>query len=168
MLQNHTFLPIHNLESQILILGSFPSVISRQREFYYSHPQNRFWKILEQLFKTPLKIPLTKASNSQKRDFLLLHKIALYDVVATCEIEGSSDTKLKIITPNPIDEILNQSPAIRAIFLNGQKAAKLYQKHFAFLKIPAFTLPSSSPANAKYDLEKLLQEWRILKNYCQD
>lgn len=152
----HTFGPVYDSESRILILGSFPSVKSREISFYYGHPQNRFWKLLSLLFNEEIK---------DKKTFLLKHRIALFDVIESCDIIGSSDTSIRNVKPNDLSLIINNSK-IETVYLNGSKAYELYKKYCADkYDIDAIKLPSTSPANAAYSIEKLYNEWRmILKN----
>lgn len=154
----HIFGPVFDKNSEILILGSFPSVKSREISFYYGHPQNRFWKVLEAVCGE-------KVGNTveEKRAFLLKNRIALWDVIDSCDIVGSSDSSIKNVAPVDITVVLNNCN-IRRIFVNGSTAAKLYEK---YLKpetgIEAIPLPSTSPANAAYSLEKLIDQWRIIR-----
>ena len=151
----HPFEPICNENSRILILGSFPSVKSREQSFYYGHPQNRFWRILSGVFgeQTPVSI-------EEKKEFLLSHAIALFDVISSCEIEGSSDSSIKNATPNDIRSIV-EGAQIEKIITNGKLAHKLYEKHIAStVALPEVCLPSTSPANAAFSLERLISEWR--------
>ena len=152
----HTFGPVYDSESRILILGSFPSVKSREISFYYGHPQNRFWKLLSLLFNEEIK---------DKKTFLLKHHIALFDVIESCDIIGSSDTSIRNVKPNDLSLIINNSK-IETVYLNGSKAYELYKKYCADkYDIDAIKLPSTSPANAAYSIEKLYNEWSmILKN----
>lgn len=155
---DHTFEPIYNQSSSILILGTFPSVKSRENEFYYGHPQNRFWKLLAAL--TEEETPQTIL---QKKEFLLKNHIAIWDVIQSCSIEGSSDSSISDVIPNDISEILNKS-TVQMIFANGAKAYSLYQKYiFPTTQIEAFKLPSTSPANAAFSFERLQKEWNIVK-----
>ncbi|WP_300796466.1 DNA-deoxyinosine glycosylase [Helicobacter sp. UBA3407] len=158
---HHPFKPIKDSNSKILILGSFPSVASREQDFYYSHPRNRFWEVLGRLFEYK---DLRTKNHEEKITFLLTQKIALYDVCAECTITKSSDGSIK--NPKPILlESLLQNTQIQHIFLNGKKAAQIYQKAFKDSKVtslPHTTLPSTSPANAKWNLERLCQEWRAI------
>lgn len=159
MQQFHNIDPIFNENSKILILGSFPSVKSREGHFFYHHPQNRFWKILAALFHHQ---PLS--SIEEKKQFLLEHHIALWDVIASCDIQGSSDSSIDHVTINDINNILQQTH-IQTIFTNGQKAHQLYQKYcFPQTHINDICLPSTSPANASYSLEKLIDHWHIIKD----
>lgn len=153
----HTFEPIYDKESKILILGTFPSVKSREQKFYYGHPQNRFWRLLALLMEAevPETIP-------QKKDFLLKHHIAVWDVIHSCTIEGSSDSSIRDVVPNDISMILEQT-RIKRIFANGGKAYSLYEKYmYPVCGIHAVKLPSSSPANAAFSLERLAEEWQVI------
>ena len=152
----HPFEPIFDSNSRILILGTFPSVKSREQNFYYGHPQNRFWKVLAAVFGD--QVPETVQA---KKAFLLRHNTALWDVIASCEITGSSDSSIKNAVPNDIAKILKAAD-IRQIFCNGSKAFDLYQKFLPELNVDAKKLPSTSPANAAWTLEKLIAEWRII------
>lgn len=156
----HPIPPVYDENSKILILGSFPSVKSREANFFYGHPQNRFWRVLAALFseRTPVSI-------GEKREFLLSHKIAVWDVIASCDIEGSSDSSIKSVIANDITPIL-KSANIEAIFVNGRTAEKYYNKYTKDVVCrEAICLPSTSPANASYSLEKLTREWGIILNY---
>ncbi len=158
----HPIAPIYNSESKILILGSFPSVKSREYGFFYSHPQNRFWSVLAELFgaEKPERI-------EEKKAFLLEHNIALWDVIASCNIEGSSDSSIKDVIPNDITPILNRAN-IKAIFVNGKTAQKLYNKYILpKTKLPALLLPSTSPANAAWTKEKLVKAWKVIIDYTK-
>lgn len=150
----HTFAPLYNNDSKILILGSFPSVKSRQNGFYYGHPQNRFWKVISSLFDC--EIPQTI---EDKKDLILNSKAALWDVIESCDIIGSSDNSIQNVIPNDLNLILS-SAKIEKIYANGKTAAKLYEKYSQeFTGKPIITLPSTSPANAAYTLEKLIKSW---------
>ncbi len=151
----HPFEPICNENSRILILGSFPSVKSREQSFYYGHPQNRFWRMLSGVFgeQTPVSL-------EEKKEFLLSHAIALFDVISSCEIVGSSDSSIKNATPNDIHSIV-EGAQIEKIITNGKLAHKLYEKHIAStVALPEICLPSTSPANAAFSLDRLISEWR--------
>lgn len=150
----HTFLPVYDENSKILILGTFPSVKSREQNFYYGHPQNRFWKVLARLTKETL--PTTV---EEKKALLLKHQIAVWDVVASCDIIGSSDSSIKDVVPADIPMILKKSQITR-IFTNGEKAYRLYKKYCEKeTGIEAVKLPSSSPANAVFTLDRLTAVW---------
>ena len=150
----HEFEPIFDERSCILILGTLPSVKSREGQFYYHHPQNRFWKVLAKICKTE-----PPATIAEKKAMLLEHGIAIWDVVQSCDIIGSSDSSIKNVTPADLSVILRQAP-VKTIFLNGGKAWDLYQKYCAGMtELPAVKLPSTSPANAAWSLEKLVTVW---------
>ena len=154
MRQHHTFPPIWTPESKILILGSFPSVKSREQGFFYGHPQNRFWKLMAHLLKE--EIPTTI---EEKRSMILKHNIALWDVIESCEITGSSDSSIRNVKVNDLGMIVKGSQ-VRHVFANGGKSYELYAKHGKKLTgIPAVKLPSTSPANAAFSLERLAEEW---------
>lgn len=151
----HTFEPVYDKHSKILILGTLPSVKSREQNFYYGHPQNRFWKVLATI--TQSDVPQTI---QEKKVLLLRSHIAVWDVVQECDIIGSSDASIKNVTPTDLKRILAESD-IKAIFANGKTAAKLYdkfQKNSTGRQI--ITLPSTSPANAACSLEDLIGKWR--------
>lgn len=153
----HNIDPIWNKESEILILGSFPSVKSREASFYYAHPQNRFWRVLSTLYAEPMP-----GSTEEKRSLLLRHHLALWDVIASCEIEGSSDSSLRNVEANDIAPLIAGSQ-IRRVYANGATAGRLYRQHLlSKTGIPAVTLPSTSPANASFSFEKLCLAWRVL------
>ena len=153
----HTFEPIFNEESRVLVLGSFPSVKSREYNFYYGHPQNRFWKVLAHIFEK--EIPQTI---EEKKTFLLEHHIAVWDVIESCTIIGSSDSSIKDVVVNDFSKIL-QSSRIEMIYANGGKAYDLYCKYVEKKTwIPAIKLPSTSPANAAWTLERLSEKWNII------
>lgn len=156
--QTHTFSPIYNKDSRILILGSFPSVKSRENNFYYGHPQNRFWKVLARVLET--KVPQTI---EEKKVLLLQHRIAIWDVIESCSIVGSSDTSIRDVKVNDFSKIL-QTSAIQTIYVNGGKAYELYHK-YAEPKtgIQAIKLPSTSPANAVWSIDRLYEVWKQIK-----
>ena len=154
----HNIDPVYDSNSKILILGSFPSVKSREQQFFYGHKQNRFWRVMAQVLGC--KIP---EDTEQKRDMLLTHHIALWDVIASCEITGSSDASIRDVQPNDLSQILSQAD-IRSIYANGSKAYQLYQKYiYPVNGREAHPLPSTSPANAGYSLEKLVEVWGIIR-----
>jgi hypoxanthine-DNA glycosylase len=151
----HTFDPIYDENSRILILGSFPSVKSREIDFYYGHPQNRYWKVLANILDVTL--PETP---EEKRKMLLEHNIAIWDVIHSCSIIGSSDSSIKDVVVNDFSEILKNSQ-VKTIFVNGGKAYELYRKYAENnTGIKAIKLPSTSPANAAWKLERLCEAWR--------
>jgi len=153
----HEIAPVYDGTSEILILGSFPSVKSRENKFFYGHPQNRFWKVVSALFGEPVP-----ESTDEKRSFLLRNHIAVWDVIASCDIEGSSDSSIRNVVPNDIRRILNAAD-IRQIYCNGTKSCSLYKKYLEpVTHRPAVKLPSTSPANAAAGLEKLKESWRVI------
>ena len=153
----HPFPPTYDENSEILILGSFPSPKSRESGYFYGHPQNRFWRVMAALFDDTL--PQT---TEEKRAFLLRHHVAAWDVIAACTITGASDGSIADAVPNDLSEIL-RTAKIRRICCNGRTAWLLYQKHTApLLGIDAVRLPSTSPANAAWSQERLTEAWREL------
>ena len=157
---SHPFPPLYDDRSRILILGSFPSVKSRETAFFYGHPQNRFWRVLAQLLDVP--VPQTV---EEKSALLHARHIALWDVIASCRIEGSSDSSIRDATPNDLTPILQAAP-IRAVFCNGASSYVLYQKHQAkSTGLAAVQLPSTSPANAAWSLDRLTDAWRVILEY---
>ena len=157
---NHTIDPVYNEQSKILILGSFPSVKSREQQFFYGHKQNRFWKVLEGVLGC--EVPQTI---EEKKAMLLAHHIAVWDVIKSCEIEGSSDASIRDVVPNDLSRILDAAD-IRAIYTNGGKAHELYGRYIEPVNgIAAHKLPSTSPANAGYSLDRLLEAWSVLNEY---
>jgi hypoxanthine-DNA glycosylase len=158
--QTHNIPPVYDKDSRVLILGSFPSVKSRETEFFYGHPQNRFWRLCAMLFDE--ETPKTVAD---KKALLLTHHIALWDVIESCEIQGSSDTSISAVKANDINLILKAAD-IRAIFCNGAKSYELYNKHIRQLtQRQAVKLPSTSPANAACSLDRLYESWEVIKEY---
>ena len=154
----HPFEPVYSKTSKILILGSLPSVKSRENNFYYGHKQNRFWKVLGSLFGETISDSIV-----QKKDFLLRHDIAVWDVIQSCDIKGSSDSSIKNVVPADIGRILKDSQITR-IYCNGRTAGMLYDKYQAKkVGLSAEVLPSTSPTNAAYSLERLIQEWKRTK-----
>lgn len=150
----HTFEPVFDGNSRILILGSLPSVKSRENQFYYGHPQNRFWRVLASLFGG--EVPETIAD---KKGFLLCNRIALWDVIAQCDILGSSDSSIRNVIPNDMNVILKHAP-IQRIYVNGNKAYELYGKYcYPVCGRDAVKLPSTSPANAAYQMDRLREAW---------
>ena len=155
---NHPFGPLYSEKSRVLILGSFPSVKSREQNFFYGHPQNRFWKVVAAEFGE--SVPETI---EEKRLLILNHGLALWDSIASCEITGSSDSSIRNAVPNDLSIILDNAP-IEKIFCNGKKSHELYIKHIEPLTgRTAVCLPSTSPANAQWTLEKLTAAWQVIK-----
>ena len=150
----HTFGPVFDPDSRILILGSFPSVLSRAEGFYYGNPRNRFWDVMAILSGRP--VPKDRA---QKEALLHARGAALWDVLSECAIEGSSDATIRGEKPNDLAKVLAAAPVER-IYLNGAAADRLYRKHFADrIALPSVRLPSTSPANATWSLRRLADAW---------
>ena len=157
---NHPFPPLYNKDSKVLILGSFPSVKSREQMFFYGHPQNRFWKVISSVLECD-----EPKSIEDKKKLLYENGIALWDVIGSCEITGSSDSSIKNVTVNDISMILNDAN-IRQIFVNGKTAEKYFKKYTKpMIKRDAICLPSTSPANAAWSVEKLGEKWNLIKKY---
>lgn len=154
----HPFPPLYDENSRTLILGSFPSVKSREAMFFYGHPQNRFWKLIAELYGED--VPSTI---EEKSALILRHRLALWDSIHSCTITGSSDSSVRDVEPNDISGIIRNSK-IERIFCNGALSHKMYMKFiFPFTGIEARKLPSTSPANAAYSLERLAREWSVIK-----
>ena len=157
----HTIDPIYNSHSEILILGTFPSRKSREVNFFYGHPQNRFWKVISAVFNSP-----TPNTIEEKKEFLLNNNIALWDTIHSCDIIGSSDSSIKNVVPSDINMILKKANVTK-IFANGATSFKLYMKYcYPLTNIEAMKLPSTSPANAASSLDNLIDIWSqtILSN----
>lgn len=151
----HEFPPVYDENSRILILGSFPSVKSREQKFFYGHPQNRFWKVTAAVLNCP--VPETV---EEKKEMLLTHGIALWDVIAECDIIGSSDSSIRNVVPNDLGEIL-RTGKISVIYANGGTAKRLYDRfQKEVCQMEAIGLPSTSPANAAYSVERLTEKWK--------
>ena len=154
----HPIPPLFDSDSRVLILGSFPSVKSRESAFFYGHPQNRFWKVLSAVFgeECPQDIP-------SKREFILRNHLALWDVIYSCRITGSSDSSIRDVTASDLSVILDSAP-IGRIYVNGKTAAKMYKKYTEpVVGRPAVCLPSTSPANAAWSLERLTEAWSFVR-----
>lgn len=149
----HTLPPVFDAYSRVLILGTMPSPKSRELGFYYMHPQNRFWKILSEVLGE--QFPQTKES---RQSLCIKNNIALWDVLASCDINGSSDCSIKNAVPNDLNKIFGQCE-IRAVFTTGKKAHKLYRRFFPE-SMPDICLPSTSPANRTVTDEEILREYR--------
>lgn len=159
----HTFEPIFDKNSRVIILGTMPSVKSREAGFYYMNPQNIFWKTLSDILKCsfPVSIP-------DKKDMLLNHNIAIWDVLQSCEIEGSLDSTIKNPVPNDLSEIFITAK-IKAVFTNGKKATSLYKKYCkAMLGLESIYLPSTSPANKAISYDEIRKEWMQILPYLKD
>ncbi|HHV11790.1 MAG TPA: DNA-deoxyinosine glycosylase [Clostridiales bacterium] len=158
----HPIPPLYDKDSKILVLGSFPSVKSREGQFFYHHPQNRFWKVISSVYGVPLP-----ADIEEKRSMLKSCRIAVWDVIQSCEITGSSDSSIKNVIANDLSAILNTAD-IRQIFCNGNTSHKLYMKYiFPATGIKAVRLPSTSPANAGSGLEQLIGAWSVIREYTE-
>ncbi len=146
--------------SRVLILGSFPSVKSREVGFFYGHPQNRFWRVMASVLDAP--VPVTVEA---KTDLLVAHGIALWDVIASCTVTGSADSSIRDVVPNDLSPIL-AGGTVRAVITNGGTATRLYRKYQEPLwRIPPMALPSTSPANAAVSLDALIEAWSVLRAY---
>ncbi len=155
---NHPFGPLYDENSRVLILGSFPSVKSREQNFFYGHPQNRFWKVVSAVFEQP--VPQTI---EEKKHLILCSGLALWDSIASCEITGSSDSSIRNAKANDIGIILDNC-VIERIYCNGRKSHELYQKYIEpQTGRKAVCLPSTSPANAQWTLEKLIEAWSVIR-----
>lgn len=151
---HHQFAPIYDTESKILILGTIPSPKSREQGFYYGHPRNRFWKVLSDILYEPMP-----ATIEDKITMVKKHHIALWDVLASCEIQGADDASIKNPVPNDMDIILKRA-RIQRIYTTGSKATALYKKYcYPETGIPSVMLPSTSPANCRMQYEQLKQEY---------
>ena len=156
----HEFEPVWNQASQVLILGSFPSVKSREQGFFYGHPQNRFWKVMAAVVgdQVPMTIP-------EKKKMLLQHHIAVWDVIQSCRIKGSSDSSIRDVVPVDLTPLLEKS-AICSIYANGKTAERLYNRYLLpQTGMPVVVLPSTSPANAAWNLEQLVSEYKVMERY---
>ena len=167
MSQTHPFKPIFDKNSKILILGSFPSVVSRKLGFYYANPQNRFWRVLAGILNAPLP-----TSTDEKINFLLACSIAIYDAAISCEIKGSSDAKMTAVSPANLEPIFSGARIVQ-VFANGGKAHEICEKYLKAKILnatgkPPLKLPSTSPANANFSFEKLAQEWTVVAEALKD
>ena len=167
MSQTHPFKPIFDKNSKILILGSFPSAPSRKLGFYYANPQNRFWRVLAGILNTPLP-----EGTDEKINFLLTHRIAIYDAAISCEIKGSSDAKMTAVVPANLEPIFSGA-RIAQVFSNGGKAHEICEKYLKTQILNTtgrepIKLPSTSPANANFSFERLTQEWTVVVDALKD
>lgn len=154
----HPIPPLFDQNSKTLILGSFPSVKSREASFFYGHPQNRFWTVVAEIFGE--EKPQTV---EEKKKLILKNNLALWDVIQSCEIEGSADSTINNVTANDLSTILENSKVDR-IFVNGKTAEKYYNKYtYPKTGIKAVCLPSTSPANAAWSIERLAEAWKIIR-----
>ncbi|MBW3088516.1 DNA-deoxyinosine glycosylase [Bifidobacterium sp. 82T24] len=163
----HGFGPVWDADSRVLVLGSMPSPNSREAAFYYMHPQNRFWPAMAALFDEPVP----EASAAARRDFALRHRFALWDVIASCDIAGASDSSIRNAVPNDLAPIIRAS-RITHVFTTGGKAAQLYRRLCAprlvaaGIGMPMTPLPSTSPANARMRLPQLVEAYRAVAEAC--
>ncbi|MBE6718395.1 MAG: DNA-deoxyinosine glycosylase [Ruminococcaceae bacterium] len=157
---HHPFPPLYDKNSKVLILGSFPSVKSREQMFFYGHPQNRFWKVISTVMSADTPVTI-----EEKRNFLYAKHIALWDVIASCDVVGSSDSSIKNVVANDLTEIIKNAN-IKQIFVNGKIAEKYYNKYIRdSINREAVCLPSTSPANAGWSVDMLVKAWEIIKTY---
>lgn len=153
----HPFPPLFNENSRVLILGSFPSVKSREEGFFYGHPQNRFWKLIALLTNSPVP-----QSIPEKKTLILSNGLALWDSIASCTVFGSSDSSIRDVVPNDLSPLIKGSK-IQKVFCNGKLSYNCYHKYAQPLTgIPAVSLPSTSPANAAWSLDRLAKAWSII------
>ena len=152
----HNIPPVFDANSKVLILGSFPSVKSREQRFFYGHPQNRFWRVISSITNEDLP-----KSIDEKKQLLLKHNIAVWDVIKSCDIVGSSDSSIENACINDFDIIFSKAN-IEKIYANGDKAYSLFRKYYS-KEISIIKLPSTSPANAQYSLERLCDEWKVIR-----
>ena len=151
---DHGFDPVFDERSRVLVLGSFPSVLSRANDFYYGNPQNRFWRVVADVCGVPVPVSI-----AEKRGLLLANGIALWDVVASCDIVGSSDASIKNVVAADVGRVLSAAP-VEAVICNGATAGRLYRRWLeGQTNMPARVLPSTSPANAAWSLPRLCEAW---------
>ena len=167
MNQISPFKPIFDKNSKILILGSFPSVVSRKFGFYYANPQNRFWRVLAGILNASVPV-----STDEKINFLLASRIAIYDAAISCEIKGSSDAKMTAVEPTNLEPIFSGACVVQ-VFANGGKAHEICEKYLRTQILNAtgkgpIKLPSTSPANANFNFERLVQEWTVVAEALKD
>ena len=153
------FPPVKTITSKVLILGSFPSPLSFESGFYYGHPRNRFWPLLASLLGEP--VPGTV---EEKKALLIKRDIALWDVLDSCEIKGASDASIRSPVVHQIAPLIEGS-AIREVFFNGAKAEELFKRYNPPLGVPSFKMPSTSPANAAWNMERLKESWKVILDY---
>lgn len=163
-MEHHNIPPLYDEKSKILILGSFPSVKSREGQFFYHHPQNRYWKVMAAVLESPLPETI-----EEKKKMILSNHIAMWDVIASCDISGSSDSSIKNVVPNDIGKLLKETEISR-IYTNGGTAHRYYKKYIQkTIKREDIPLPSTSPANAAWSLERLISVWKekLATNSCE-
>jgi len=154
-------LPITGPEPRILILGSFPSVLSLAHREYYGNPRNRFWAVMEEIFDVPAALPY-----SERTRRLTEEKVALWDVVRECTREGSADSRIRNPLPNDIAGFIQAHPSVRLVALNGSTASRFYHRFAEVPDIPSVTLPSTSPANASVTFGEKVKAWDIIRISC--
>ncbi len=154
----HPLKPIYDDESKVLILGSFPSIISRKEMFYYANKTNRFWKVFAQIYDEEI---------TDKEIFCHNHHIALWDVIESCTIQGSSDASITNVKVNDISSIVTKTK-VKAIFTTGSKASLLYDKYILDINVPHISLPSTSSANARMKIEDLIKEYKMIKDFTDE
>ncbi|MBQ4604114.1 MAG: DNA-deoxyinosine glycosylase [Clostridia bacterium] len=153
----HPIPPLYDKNSKTLILGSFPSVRSRESEFFYGHPQNRFWTVIAKIYGCEKPVTI-----EEKKKLVLENNLAMWDVIASCDIEGSADSTITDVTANDLSIILSNCQIDR-IFVNGKTAEKYYKKYtYPKTGIKAVCLPSTSPANAAWSIDRLVEAWKII------
>ncbi|MCH4266697.1 MAG: DNA-deoxyinosine glycosylase [Solobacterium sp.] len=157
ILVTHSFPELYDQDSKVLILGSFPSVISRKQSFYYANPSNRFWPVLASVYEEEI---------TDRAAFAHRHHLALWDVIASCKIHGSSDTSIHDVTVNDIQKIVDHS-SIETVFLTGKKALQLYEKYVS-CDLPYFCLPSTSGANAAVSFDTLKKAYGLIREYAEE
>lgn len=172
---SHPIPPVWNSESKVFILGTMPSPKSREAGFFYMHPQNRFWNVMAEVFGESFKYsnnsPDHTATIAERRNFLLRHNLAMWDVLESCEITGAADSSIKNAIPNDFTKILENSQ-IHHIICTGKTAYNLWQKNCAAKYEPRYNLtvhclPSTSPANAQWSKERLVEEYFMLRNLTE-
>ena len=153
----HPIPPTYDENSRILILGSFPSVKTREAGYFYGHPQNRFWKVVASIYREPVPITIT-----ERHDFLIRNRIAVWDSIHQCTIIGSSDASIRDVIPNDLTPILSNA-SIEQIYCNGRKSWEMYHRYIEPVSgRSAVVLPSTSPANAAWTLDKLVAAWAVI------
>ncbi len=152
----HPFPPLYDSHSRVLILGSFPSVVSREQNFYYANRTNRFWPVLEAVYGETI---------GDRAQWCLDHHIALWDVIASCTLSGSSDASIRNVTVNDIGCLLGKTQ-IRAVFTTGRKASVLYERYIS-LPVEHIALPSTSAANAAMKKQDLVREYMRIREYAE-
>lgn len=158
----HEFEPVFDHKSRVLVLGTIPSPKSREQGFYYGHPRNRFWKVLAQVLEEPIPVTI-----DDKKEMLLRRRIAVWDVLAGCDIHGAADASIKNPVPNDLSRILKQA-RIRAVFATGSKAAALYRKYCEpICQLPCIPLASTSPANCRMSDAELTRQYMQIRDYVE-